>query len=240
VKYTSIAYLDASVAAFSVLCVLGFSAAWRRGGPAVGWPNGRGAVVMLLVSAFGAGATVASKYLGAVAPLSVAVGFLAVTIGARGKGLPRLAGFFAAYVAAALVAMLICDPSLWHSAPWRTIAERVMFHRSFSQSGIVVDSNFGWYQPLIWLWNFTALTPEPPIGWAWLDRAVVVAATIGLTVILPRRDPAVVLAAGTTLAFLLVWPTKWPQYETALLPWLCIGAEAAVTVAWTAPFRRGP
>lgn len=231
VKYTSIAYLDSSVAAFGVLCVLGFSAAWRRGGPAAGWPNGRGAVAMLLISAFGAGATVASKYLGAVAPISVALGFGLIAVGARGKGLPRLAGIFAAYVAVALAAMMICDPSLWHGAPWRTIAERVMFHRNFSHSDVVVSSNFPWYQPVMWVWNFTALTTDPTIGWTLLDRLVAATAAVGVLAVLPRKDPAVALAAGTTLVFLLLWPTKWPQYETALMPWVCVGAEALVVAA---------
>lgn len=57
-----------------------------------------------------------------------------------------------------------------------------------------------------------------------------------------RRRPLFVAWAGVGMVFLLLWPTKWPQYLLLVLPALavCAGhAPEAVLAGWRWARRQG-
>ncbi|MCB2154200.1 hypothetical protein KQI84_04890 [bacterium] len=235
VFYTSIAYLDSPAAFFAVVCVLGFVAA-REG---VERNTGKRWVpwVWLGISALGAGMAVSTKYLAAVAPMGVAVGMV-VWLVQDAKRRKWLVPIFIGYVVGALVVMVATDAHLWTSDLVSRIAGRFQFHNEFSHSELVVDAEYQWYQPIVWMWYFMGYEGRP--FWMLIDQSILVFGLAGC-VLAMRRLPVIAVTGWITLIFLFLWPTKWPQYEVVLLPWLCIGAEETLRRAcvWVRE-RSGP
>lgn len=211
-KYTAQAYLEALPGLLALLAVLAFERS-RRAGGSVGGLALAGALL---------GAAAGGKYAYGVTALA----FLPFLVRERTplRGWLALGG-------ATVAAFVLVNPALWVD-PVDRISESVAYHFAYSQSEHVKRSGMPWYAQLEYLmtakpteWHrgvfFTGVTawlllPLAVLGWwrTWLRRPVFAAwAVVGLL-------------------FLLVWPTKWPQYLLLVLPALAVCAGHGLGQLW--------
>jgi len=125
------------------------------------------------------------------------------------------------------------DPTLWH-APITRLADALFFHLQYAGGAHVEAVAYPWYQPLVWL------STSP--GALWHPQVFFYYGIDGLTFYLGlggirhewqhRRWLVVWLMSG--LLFLLVWPTKWPQYVLVVAPAVVLmaGRTAQRALAW--------
>lgn len=216
-KFTAQAYLEGLAGLFALLAVLFFERASRRPGLAGPLAVPRSpAPAPLLLSAAALALATASKYpFGLVAGLAI-LPFLLW----RARGRP---GLVLAYGATGLAVFALADPYLWVETLPRLWGSAT-YHFAYAVGGDVTRSALPWWQPLLWL------TSSAPAEWhpglfpvAFLDRALLVAAALAAPAALARR-PLLLAWAAVGLAFLLVWPTKWPQYTVMVRPPLALCA----------------
>jgi hypothetical protein len=204
-KFTSQAYLEGVAGLFALLAVLAFERSLRRREPQGLLPAvcAPAAGPLLLSAAFLALAT-ASKY-----PFGLVVGLTMLPFllhRTRGR-----TGLLVAFVATGLTVFVAADPYLWLH-PVDRIWGSITYHFSYAVGDHVKQSALPWWQPLLWL------TQPKPADWhpgvfpvAFLDRAILVVGMLGLPAA-ARRRPLFAAWAVVGLIFLLIWPTKWPQY----------------------------
>lgn len=215
-KYTAQAYLEAVPGLLVLLSVLLFERAFRKAADGSrGFHRG-----LFVASAVLLGFAAAGKYpYGLVAALGLAP-FLPLWM----KGRPA---WWFAYAGLALLAFFAADPYLW-PAPVARVLETLNFHVEFSQSQHVKNSGLPWYQPLYWFshsepsqWHkglfFTSLA-----DWVLFPLAIVGSWRAF------RTRPVFASWMLLGLAFLFVWPTKWPQYILVILPAVSICAGMGV------------
>jgi len=222
VKFTSEAYLEGLPGLLALLGIFLFERALRRREPP-GLLPGRPAPspAPLLASAVLLGLTSAAKY-----PYGLVLGLtMAPFLLSRGRGRPALLALFAGVALATFVA---ADPAIWPDPAGR-LWSSVRFHLAYSVGDQVTGAGLPWWQPLAWL------TSSAPSAWhpgifpvPWLDQAILAAAALSLPAAW-RRRPVWVVWAAVGLAFVLAWPTKWPQYTLLLRAPLagCAGLGAA-------------
>jgi hypothetical protein len=240
VKYTTEVMLETFGAFFSLLAVLAHIRAGRsgRGSAILGGRDGR----WLAVSAFALGLTAATKYVYAVAGVAIALDWLLTWWAARGPAgaartrdvgssandrsiRPLLAwGILAAAV------FLAADFYLWPD-PIGRLAASIGFHESYALGGSVRAAGLPPWQPVVWLAQSVPWQPD-----VFLVRADTAIALLGL-VGLPfawRRHRVVALWLIVGLAFLFLWPTKWPQYTNVVTAPLTVSAAAGIRSLWSA------
>lgn len=233
-KYTSQAYLEGVAGLFALLSVLLFERSLRRREPQGLLPAPSApATGPLLLSAAALALATASKYpFGFIAGLAV-LPFLLW----RTRGRPGLRLAWAATGAAVFVA---ADPALWVDGPAR-LWSSASWHFAYSVGDHVRRSALPWWQPLAWL------TSPAPDRWhpgvfpvALLDRVILVAAVLSAPAALARR-PVLAAWAAVGLLFVLLWPTKWPQYTVMVRPALamCAGLGLSALPGLLAGRRRG-
>lgn len=211
VKYTSQAYLEALPLLSSTVAVLAFVRAPRR---AEAGPLRLDKWVVL--SAVALGVTAAAKF----SYLPVGVVILYLALGERRLHWRGLA----LYLLLAGAVFVALDPALWR-APGERLADMLFFHLRYAQGADVQQASYPWFQPFIWVATSAATNWHPDVFFYYgFDGLYFLLAVAGL----PRewRDRrwlVVWLLAG--LLFLLVWPTKWPQYALVVAaPISLIGA----------------
>ncbi len=125
------------------------------------------------------------------------------------------------YGGLALVVFLLANPFLWPNPPAR-LWEAFSFHWHYAHSGQVAELAWPWWR------QFYYLTASLPSEWhsglfptRLADELLVPLAVLGLPWAL-RRRPIWVAWAVVGLAFLLAWPTKWPQYTLLVRPALAV------------------
>ena len=234
IKYSSQIYIEAQAAFFALAAVLCYT---RSRGISRGW---------LLASAVLVGLTAATKYVYGVVAVAIVLDWLLSgrwpgrfvgRIGsdpsgwrARGRFLPHLA----LWAAVALGVFFLADPQLW-SDPIERMRNSLAFHQQYATGASVAQAGYPVGQPLIWLtqsvpWHPGVFLIEP-------DAVVTILAALGLPIaFVLRRVFALWLLAG--LVFLVLWPTKWPQYTLVLYtPLALVAAEGArwlASLAWRA------
>lgn len=237
-KFTSEAYLEGVAGLFALLAVLLFERSLRGQGPDGPLPAGSApAPGPLLLSAAALALATASKYpFGLVAGLAILPFLWHRTRGRQdlriGFALTGLAVFVAA------------DPYLWIH-PLDRIWGSVTYHFGYAVGEHVTKAGLPWWQPLYWL------TRSAPAVWhpgvfpvVFLDQAILLAALASAPAVL-RRRPVLVAWAAVGLLFLLLWPTKWPQYTVMVRPPLAmcaglgLGALAARAPGWLRGVRGG-
>lgn len=238
VKFTSQAYLEGFAGLFALLAVLLFERSLRGRGPDGLLPSvAAPAPLPLLLSAAALALATASKYpFGLVAGLTILPFLLHRTSGRPGLRL--------AFVLVGLVVFVAADPYLWVD-PVGRIWGSVTYHFGYAVGDNVTKAGLPWWQPLFWL------TRSAPDRWhpgvfpiAFLDRAILVVALLSAPAAI-RRRPLVAAWAAVGLVFLLVWPTKWPQYTVMIRPALAIcaglglSALAGLVVGRRRPEGRG-
>lgn len=208
IKYTSQVYLEAVPHAMTIAAVLAFLRTDKDKPDRWFW-----------LSAAALGIVAASKYT-YLPVILVSLGYLAI-FEKRIKfhwlflyGVLSLAVFFA------------LDVRLWHD-PLNRIYQSLTFHIQYSQGQHVEEVGYPWYQPFIWIFTSPATSWHPNVFFYFgFDGLISILAVAGLKREWKERRWLVVwLAAG--ILFLLLWPTKWPQYALTVTPSLCIiGAES--------------
>jgi hypothetical protein len=206
VKYTSQVYLEALPQLASLAAVL---ALVRSSGARDRW---------FWLSALALGATAASKF--TYVPIVLVLLYLAIW-----EKRTRWTDL-ALYLGVAVLAFWLLNPTLWRD-PIGRLADTLFFHVRYSQGSRIQLAALPWYQPLYWI------SRSPPSLWHpdaffyfALDGVIFLLALPGLYWEWHERRWVVVWIA-TGLLFLLLWPTKWPQYTLILTPALCLSASAA-------------
>ena len=227
VKYTSQAYIEALPGLLALLSVLLFERSLRRRtDPARALLPAREAprLAPLLGAAAFLGLATAGKYgYGLVLVLTFAP-FLLDRAGHR----PRLLAGFAAL---ALLVFLVADPAIWPNPPVR-LWSSVTFHFRYAVNAHVAEVGFPWWQPLDWLSRPAPAKWHPGVFLiSFPDRLLLVAAALSAGVAWKRR-PVWLVWSVMGLAFLLAWPTKWPQYTLLFRAGLAGCAGLGLTAAW--------
>lgn len=218
VKYTSQAYLEALplFASLAALLTLRFSKRRRDG-----W---------FFLSAAGLGLTAAGKY----SYFPIVIVILYVFLIDKKYSWKDLI----LYCVIGLAVFLAFDPALWRD-PINRLWSSIFFHTQYSQSAHVETSPLSrWYQPLLWLsrsypyeWHPGVFFYNPLEGLFSFDGIVFLLALAGIYI--GRGQPrwlVVWLVSG--VVFLLLWPTKWPQYTLVVVPALCLAAAITLRRIW--------
>ncbi len=138
-------------------------------------------------------------------------------------GLIAVAVFFAA------------NPRMW-SDPQHRLIQSVLFHGAYAQSAAVTEAGAPFWKLLVWL--FSPVRWPPGIFVVMLDTFIGILACVGLRRLWrSNRVAALWLIIG--LAFLLLWPTKWPQYMKTISAPLCLAAAEGFDGFIGEPLLRG-
>ncbi len=207
VKYTSQAYLEALPHFMTIAAVLAFLKIEK--GKTNRW---------FWFSAVALGMATAGKY--TYTPVIV-LAYLAIF-----EKKTRIHWLFL-YALLALAAFFACDVTLWHD-PINRLIQSLSFHVQYSQGAHVQEVGYPWYQPFIWIFTSSPASWHPNVFFYYgFDGIFTILALLGLKREWKNRRWLVVWL-GFGMLFLLLWPTKWPQYALILTPALCImGAETA-------------
>lgn len=234
IKYTSQIMLE-SLPAFTVLAaVLCYIRFKKRGWPALAATD-RGAVAWLVASALFLGLTAASKYLYAVVGFAILLDWLRITNKDR-LSLTRWLGWALAWGGLSLLFFFAANPYLWPD-PIGRLQESLFFHTQYSTGAAEVNrANFPFWQPFIWL-NSGAYMWHPIVFRIYADPFILFLGLFGLTR-LWKKEPVYVLWLGVVMFFLLIWPTKWPQYIVTLTAPLALAAAEALFGLTVEPARR--
>jgi ABC-type sugar transport system permease subunit len=240
IKYSSQVMLEAVPAFFALLTVVLSTRAWRPG------VAGRRRGAWLVAAAIAFGLACAGKYLYGVAGLAIVIDW-ALRVRATGEGAaPRLRAIvpLIGFLVLGAVAFLAADPYLWPDPVGRLVSS-ITYHGGYVGTDAVQETGWPMWQPLVWLMG------SVPAGWQRpetfviaVDLLITALAVTGLRRLWVERR---VYALWLLLAFvfLLLWPSKWPQYILVLSAPLCLaaglGTENLLRPAWTrmaAAFRR--
>jgi len=137
------------------------------------------------------------------------------------------------YGAAALAVFWLLNPTLWHD-PLGRLADSLFFHVRYSQGAEVQVAAYPWYQPLYWLSRSGPSIWHPTVFFYFaLDGLIFFLALAGLYWEWRERRWVAIWIA-TSIAVLLLWPTKWPQYTLVVTPALCLAAASTLrhTYRW--------
>jgi ligand-binding sensor domain-containing protein len=207
VKYTSQVYLEALPHLASLVAVLAFS---RSTSARDRW---------YWFSAVALGVTAAGKL--AYLPVVLVVFYLA-----RWEKRFRWVDILL-YLAVAVAVFWLLNPTLWRD-PLVRLYDSLFFHLRYSRGEHVQQVAYPWYQPLYWISRSPPSLWHPDVFFYFgLDGVISSLAVIGCYWEWRRRRWVVVWII-TNLIFLLLWPTKWPQYTLVLVPALCLAASSAL------------
>lgn len=213
VKYTSQVYLEAVPSAMTIAAVLAILR-FNRSGPKC-W---------LWLSAISLGIATASKY--SYTPVTVLV---LVYLALFEKKLPW--SWLAAYGIVAIGTFFVLDISLWHD-PINRLYQSLSFHVQYSLGAHVQEVGYPWYQPFIWIFTSAPASWHPDVFFYYgFDGLISILAVAGLWREWKNRRWLVVWFVFGLL-FLLLWPTKWPQYALILTPALCMMGAESLSWAW--------
>ncbi len=226
IKYVSQVMLESLPALTSLVTVLCY-VRWKK--------KGQGKFSRwLAASAVFLGLTAASKYLYCVVGVAILVDWFFTA--REEEDLKRFFRSAALWGVLAFVVFFVADPYLWLS-PIERLKESVLYHAAYSSGASEVQSaNFPIWQPLVWLntsplmWQANAF----PIA---IDPMITLFAAFGAG-ILWRRERVYALWLGIAILFLLVWPTKWPQYIVILTAPLSLAAADGMTALVLQPARN--
>jgi hypothetical protein len=220
VRYSSEVMLEGFGGFFSLLAVLAYIRSRR---------DGRWAAI----SAIALGLTAATKYVYAVAGFAIAIDWVLSwhatrrTAASRARGRESLRPLVAWGVLAACVFVAV-DFYLWPD-PVGRLAATLGYHEAYARGDSVRAAGYPMWQPLVWLSQSVPTPPEVFLVRA--DPLIALLAVVGLPLAWRRhRVAALWLLVG--LAFLLVWPTKWPQYANVVTAPLALAAAAGIRSLW--------
>ena len=216
IKYVSQVMLEAFPALTSLLMALSYLQ-WKKGNRSRlnGW---------LIFSAIFLGVTAASKYLYCVVSIAILSDwYLDAREQNSFKTFLRIASIWGAL---AILVFFLFDPFLWPD-PLARLGESIFYHAGYSSGAVEVQNAASpVWQPFFWLffspyWWHKGVFPFP------FDPIIAVLALLGLKQ-LWIKERLYLLWLGTAMAFLFVWPTKWPQYIVILTVPLSMAAAESI------------
>jgi hypothetical protein len=214
IKYSSQAYLEALPQLMILISVLALEKAHE------------GSKKYLWISSIALGVAGAAKY----PYLLIAFVLLCLFI------LKRKFNFrtIIAYFALAVFTFFVLNPNLWLD-PVNQIIEAVQYHLHYSQSAYVQTYAYPWYQQILFLSSSVPWHPQV-FFFLTLDEYAFWIALAGLYFELREKQWSAVWFL-TGIIFLLLWPTKWPQYTMFITPVIALIAGKTVTRAinWLKP-----
>jgi hypothetical protein len=220
-KYSAQVYLEGVPGLMALLAVFlfEFGVADKNGNAETKWK-------LLVPSAISLGLAGAGKYL---------YGFVGFVLLAFLIRRTRSLQSSILYSGVALSTFLVADPFLWPNPPLR-LWDSLTFHWRFAHSEHVVSAGLPWYAP------FYYLSHSEPTKWhrdifvtGIADFLILPLSLFGIRRAL-RERPIWLAWAVFGLVFLVLWPTKWPQYILFVLPPLAVcaglGVEEVVSLIW--------
>jgi arabinogalactan oligomer/maltooligosaccharide transport system permease protein len=221
IKYTSQIMLEPLPSLTSTLLVLCYVRARKVSRPAI-W---------LALSGAALGLTAASKYPYCIIAVAVIVDWLWATVPPDRRTLrqpavlARWLGPVVSWGVISLAVFFVANPRMW-TDPVNRLRESVFYHGGYAQSEHVRRAGFPPWQPLVWLsgsvpWHSGVFVFS-------LDLLISALAVLGVRR-LWKKQRVFALWLGITLAFLLVWRTKWPQYILMLTAPLALAAAEGFT-----------
>jgi ABC-type sugar transport system permease subunit len=216
IKYTSQVMLESLPALTSLACVMAYLRWKKRGARKVdGW---------LVGSAIFLGLTATSKYLYCIVGVAILADWF---LDVRETGSWRR--FFWGVLIWGLLSLVVFftfDPYLWPH-PFNRLSESILYHAAYSAGASEVQSaGFPLWQIFIWL-NTTPYAWHPQAFYFAIDPLITLIAAFGF-VGLWKRQRLYILWLGIGIFFLLIWPTKWPQYILILTAPLSLAAAEGV------------
>jgi ABC-type sugar transport system permease subunit len=215
IKYTSQVMLEAVPAFTSLAAVICYSQFKRRYGSQV---KSRRINSWLIMSAIFLGLTAASKYIYCVAGLAILADWF--FSGRENTSVKRYLPKMFLWGIIAIFIFFLADPYIW-PAPIERLKGSILFLASYSQSAHVQQTGWPFWQPLVWLaqsvpWSKEAFAVA-------FDIVISILAICGLSRMWAKQR-VYGLWLGIAIFFLLIWPTKWPQYILILTAPLSIAA----------------
>jgi ABC-type sugar transport system permease subunit len=218
IKYDSQVMLEALPALTSLITVVAYLESKRR----------KNHMMWLLVSAIFLGLTAASKYLYCLVAIAILIDWSLET--KKSGEWRKFFGNVLLWGVISLAMFFLADPYLWPD-PIGRLKESVLYHASYSTgAGEVARANFPFWQPFVWL-NMSPYYWHPGVFVFAPDILITILAVFGLSR-LWKKGRVYVLWLGIAVLFLLIWPTKWPQYLLILTVPLSLSAAQALYLAW--------
>jgi len=214
IKYTSQAYLEALPMLMVIISVLALEKA-KTGSQKYFW-----------ISSLALGIAGAGKY----PYLLIVVVLISMFIKNKKFELRQIATYFVV----ALLTFLLFNPSFWID-PVKQIIDVVIYHTAYSQSAHVQESGTLWYQQIRFISSSVPWHPEV-FFFLTLDELVFGLTLVGLYFEIREKEwTAVWFLVG--ILFLLLWPTKWPQYTLLITPVMAIISGRTLTrgINWLKP-----
>jgi 4-amino-4-deoxy-L-arabinose transferase-like glycosyltransferase len=218
-KYSAQVYLEGVPGLMAVLAVFLFEFAVPEKNADLKWK-------LLIPSAIALGLAGAGKYLYGF------VGFVLLAFLIRKSRSVRSALL---YSGVAVCAFLVADPFLWPNPPAR-LWDSLTFHWRFAHSEHVVSAGLPWYAPFYYLLHAEPTKWHHDVFFTGLaDILILPLSLFGIRRAIQER-PIWIAWAAFGLVFLVLWPTKWPQYILFVLPPLAVcaalGVEQIVNFIW--------
>jgi ABC-type sugar transport system permease subunit len=231
VKYQSQVMLEAVPSALSLLAVLLYLRATRPGTRRRAWLAG---------AAVFAGLAVAGKYQYGMVAVAIAVHWL---WSSRPRGRWRDPAALGRWISPVLgwgvlagAAFLAGNPYLWPD-PIGRLSSSIAFHGGYAGSDAVAQTGWPAWQPIVWLFGSVPFHDKGTFVIA-ADLLITAFALVGLRR-LWREQRVFALWLLFSLAFLIVWPTKWPQYILMISAPVALAAALGFRAAALEPGRAG-
>jgi ABC-type sugar transport system permease subunit len=193
----------------------------------------------LVLSAVFLGLTAAGKYLYVAAGVAVLIDMVWVRWRA-GDGMPRPRRAWAAAAAPlgwgllAVAVFVAASPYLWPDPVGRVLDSLLYFQHYANTAPEVASAGFPMWMPFVWLMTNDLANGVYVVT---LDVFITLLAIVGIGR-LWRRERTWVLWLAVALVFLILWPTKWPQYILVLTAPLSLAAAQGFRVVVLEPARR--
>ena len=225
IKYTSQVMLEALPAFTSLVCVLGYVQYKRKNKNLTKFIGFNG---WLVLSAVFLGFTAASKYLYCVVGVAILIDWL--LLARRRSGLKRWLPQILLWAVMAVVIFFLADPYLW-PAPFERLKESILYHATYTTGAQEVQSaQFPFWQPLVWLAQ--SVPWDRQVFVFGIDLLISILGIVGFSRMW-AKERVYGLWLGVAIFFLLIWPTKWPQYILILtVPLSYAAAEGVIRLVF--------
>lgn len=216
IKYVSQIMVEAVPALLSLVAAISYLK-WKQS-KQLGWNR------WLILSATSLGLTAASKYLYCVVGIAILVDWI---LDAKDKDFLKISLRTAAlWGVLTVVIFFIFDPYLWPN-PIGRLSGSIFYHTGYSTSATEVQkAGYPMWQPIFWLFFSPTVWHKGVFPFPF-DPFITILALLGLKR-LWNKERLYVLWLGIAIAFLLIWPTKWPQYIVTLTVPLSFAAAEGV------------
>ena len=213
VKYTSQIMLEPLPSFMSLLAVLFYLRSKKSG------------IIWVFLSAFALGITAASKFTYCIAGVAIAIDWLSIsyptTSGRDPKGILKWMAPVILWGTLSILVFFAVNPRMW-SEPFLRLKETILYHGSYAESAHVKEAGLPFWQPLVWLLNPATFNGNPSLMPT--DAIIAILAIFGLRR-MGARNSVFTWWLVIGIGFLMIWPTKWPQYILTISAPHCVAAS---------------